>query len=444
MDNLDLEDIPPDLREIFLPNLKTVSEPIDSNSDCLIGSAYGCDGVNLPQKTKGVKVKKEKSIKELLLSSLGFNVASPISTAIRKQIPSRISKKKGSISGDKKINAAIDLVELDLLNKKDRSSGLLCYEKKMAMEADNSPSEKSDLNFDSKLSNIVMTDSHVNATNINGNVKARSDPEVLLNAVSNNMSGHVNLNIGQRPKSNLTVANDNNRDNSNKAGLVSPGNDSFGSGGGSNGRGGDVGGRGSGSSEGRGHYFTFGGGKGVNNTTFPMNTGVNSKTSVNVPDVVMTDDSVKEPQVNNGKANNPVNQNGNVWNSKGITLADKIKGNSEIKNSEQKVWKAKPKKDAKSGQKLTNSDLGNEQKGQKFGSGDKSVKFSFGGQQNVINNGGFVNGNKGQQSGVKTDGSDSNSKGQQSVMKNDDSGNKNKGQQSGVIFVGSGSNSKRQ
>ncbi|KAI3664838.1 hypothetical protein L6452_43447 [Arctium lappa] len=136
MDCSDLENVPPDLRDNFLENFKIVSAPIECVSDVQLESANEYIGSDLPKKVSGLKIKDRKSFKDFLSSSLGFNVSSPFSNSIKKDTPKRISKGKGTITGEKKIAATVDLVKSDLANKSDRSSVFVRFEEKMDVEAE--------------------------------------------------------------------------------------------------------------------------------------------------------------------------------------------------------------------------------------------------------------------------------------------------------------------
>ncbi|KAI3735809.1 hypothetical protein L6452_15326 [Arctium lappa] len=141
MENPDLEHVPPDLCEKFLENQKLVSAPIVVDFDVQIGDGVSNEGIDPPGKTNRLKIKEESSIKEFLMSSLGFNITSLISNSIRKRIPKRLLKKKGSITGGKGITVVSDLVNSTLANKIDRSADFHEVERIMEVETGNNPSE---------------------------------------------------------------------------------------------------------------------------------------------------------------------------------------------------------------------------------------------------------------------------------------------------------------
>ncbi|KAI3664800.1 hypothetical protein L6452_43408 [Arctium lappa] len=130
----DLEHVPPDLMEFFLENQKMISTPIVVAFDVQIGSGMSYEGVDIPGKVNGTKLKEESSIKEILTSSLGSNLNSSILNSIRKRIPKKLMKKKGSITGSKEVAAAAALVNSNLANKIDRSAVLVDSKQKMDVE----------------------------------------------------------------------------------------------------------------------------------------------------------------------------------------------------------------------------------------------------------------------------------------------------------------------
>ncbi|KAI3668869.1 hypothetical protein L6452_40085 [Arctium lappa] len=287
MDYPDLEDIPPDLREFFFENSKI-----------------------------------KKSILELLSNSLGFNSGSPISNAIKKQVPPKISKKRGSITNDKVTTAVVDLVKSDLAIKIDRSETFVDSKKDMIIEDVINQSEVNmpsnsvvnyDLSRDSKISESSPADfSYVNksANVLNKNSVNIKNVINLYEAISNNSLNRNANNFAGASTVQKPIGGSVKFDYGSihvKPSIISVMNDSIDNESGLNMEGGWIGASGKG-----GHYFTFGNSSGANG---------NGVSDVNMEDKV-------ESQSDAIKTNLP-KQPSNAWNSKGVTLADKIKGKTD-------------------------------------------------------------------------------------------------------------------
>ncbi|KAI3759265.1 hypothetical protein L6452_06952 [Arctium lappa] len=435
MDSPDLENIPPDLAEIFLENRKIVDAPVEFDSEVMIGSGNSFDGVNLSGKTSKSKVKEGSLIKEVLSSSLGSNVKSPISNSIRKSTPRKFSM-KGAKLGAKEVESVINFVKSGFGNRIVKVSGVTGVKQKMEVDAmtdlaecllwsgnvdfrkQNGGSDEKSVNIPvGKMENanssmehgvvngeqgvnqkqptvMIGTQSEMQSSSVNINVDTQADhgigqrPKSVNNVsdkcfiVSDGMIGNksgtdsvdinipVDLVIGQRLKSDLQIADENNRailskigmnnmesrgigasgrgdhffsfgngtgainnaksdlklanDNNNeifsKIGMDNPGFFSFGRDV-FTGRGGDkvIGSSSSGKGE---HNFSFGSGTGAANEKGVVDTVKN-----NIPEVVMAESG----EILTEKGIGAVKKNVNAWSSKGVTLADKIKGNTDNK-----------------------------------------------------------------------------------------------------------------
>ncbi|KAI3685860.1 hypothetical protein L6452_35121 [Arctium lappa] len=180
----------------------------------------------------------------------------------------RLSKKKGSLTGEKEVVAATDLVNSNFANKIDRSTGFGGSEKSMEVEVENN------------LPKVIITSqSEINANSIS---------TMEVNGMNLVEKAPVNLSIGN---SNVTK------------GTIKVGEREWGS---------------------AKKTFTFGNGSVVGNEkeAGDVNSG-NSK----VTEVEMTENG----QLSSGKGNEAAKQSVNAWKSNGITLADKIKGKTDSK-----------------------------------------------------------------------------------------------------------------
>ncbi|KAI3669254.1 hypothetical protein L6452_40481 [Arctium lappa] len=277
MENPHLEHVPPDRRENFLENGRTVTAPIEFDSKHSIGSGKSFEGVDLPRKTNGPRIKEERLVKEILSNSLKF------------------SKKKGVKSGTKEVGFVIDLVESGHGNKIGKLSevtgirpdsfviSILKVNLPLQSEIDDhmvdnmdasgmNLNENPDVNQSTDIpmipgnrsvnSNVVngcssenqpipesvqisvdvpMSISPEDNQNVTANVKSGIDSEVLLNSVNGDMNSHVDSYNGQRPKSDLETAIDSNNENFIKSVMDSVGTFTFGRGGGFTSKGGGTG-----------------------------------------------------------------------------------------------------------------------------------------------------------------------------------------------------------
>ncbi|KAI3720486.1 hypothetical protein L6452_21404 [Arctium lappa] len=356
MDNPDLENVPPDLVGNFLENQKVDSVAIDFDSECSVASPS----------SKSIRKRNPKRISKRKGSIIGKKEIAAVVDLVESDLANKTDRYDVFIGSEKKMEVEATKSSSEVSNDS-RSESNANLIKSMGVAGVNGMNVKSDnvdlnssfvnecvgivgnymTNSDQYMKKVIQlyenraaSLSQANSPNpvVSGTDKkiveesgSVSDKQHIVSngmigsksgAISVDINNPVDLVTGQRPKSGLEMANENNSEILSRIGIGNPGN---------------MGSSGSGFNGSGVHHFTFGNGSGVaslseniggsgNDVGTHLSSVKGIQSSGKVPDVVMAENVEKDSSVKAVTENKKVE---NVWNSKGVTLADKIKGCGE-------------------------------------------------------------------------------------------------------------------